>query len=101
MAGSARARACTLLMTVLSERCSGRHREMLDDGTERERREVGEAADDQDHADQQADKQSPLVGKVPSDGGTIFLAASDPAAASIGIIIRKRPTSIAMPSVEL
>ena len=34
-------------------------------------------------------------------GGTIFLAASDPAIASIGTIIRKRPINMAKPSVEL
>ena len=43
----------------------------------------------------------PSVGKVPEDGGTIFLPASDPAAANMGTIIRKRPISMAKPSVEL
>ena len=33
--------------------------------------------------------------------GTVFLAASEPAIASIGTIIRKRPISIARPSVVL
>ena len=70
---------------------------MLDDRAERQRREEGEAADDQDDADQQADEQPPVVGKVPADGGTIFLAASEPAIAITGTIIRKRPTSMAMP----
>src|ERR1700722_4759534 len=40
------------------------------------------------------------VGNVPAEGGTIFLAASEPAMASIGTIIRKRPMNIARPSVE-
>src|SRR5262245_27100506 len=40
------------------ERRAGNHREMLDDGPERERREECEAADDQDHADGQADEQA-------------------------------------------
>ena len=42
----------------------------------------------------------PSVGKVPAEVGTIFLAASDPAIASIGMIIRKRPMNIASPRVE-
>src|SRR4051794_484152 len=42
----------------------------------------------------------PSVGKVPADVGTIFLVASDPAMASIGTIIRKRPMNIARPRVE-
>ena len=37
---------------------AGGHREMLDDRSERERREEGQAADDQDHADDQADEQA-------------------------------------------
>src|SRR5712672_2047351 len=36
----------------------GVHREVLDDRAKRERREEGEAADDQDHADDQADEQT-------------------------------------------
>src|SRR5712675_1929797 len=43
---------------VRSEQGVGVHREVLDDRTERERREEGEAADDQDHADHQADEQA-------------------------------------------
>ena len=41
----------------------------------------------------------PWVGNVPAEAGTIFLAASDPAMASIGMIIRKRPMNIARPRV--
>src|SRR6266567_8073851 len=41
--------------TWRSEHLAGVHREMLDDGAERECREESEAADDQDHADDQAD----------------------------------------------
>src|ERR1700730_3188672 len=41
-----------------SEQGAGVHRQMLDDRAERERREKCEAADDQDHADDQADKQA-------------------------------------------
>src|ERR1700722_17229823 len=41
----------------------------------------------------------PSVGNVPADVGTIFLRTKDPAIASIGMIIRKRPMNIASPSV--
>ena len=43
----------------------------------------------------------PCVGKVPADGGRIRLRASDPAMASAGMTIRKRPISIAKASVVL
>ena len=43
----------------------------------------------------------PVVGKVPSDGGTDFFAASDPAIAIAGTIIQKRPTNIATAPVML
>src|SRR5581483_9473477 len=42
-----------------------------------------------------------LTGKEPTEGGTIFLAARLPAMPIIGMIIRKRPTSMASPSVVL
>src|SRR5271170_6354542 len=47
------------VMTELSgsKEVAGGQREMLDDGAERERREEGQAADDQDHADQQEHEQ--------------------------------------------
>src|SRR5207253_9144306 len=38
----------------------------------------------------------PLVGKVPGPAGTVFLPAIEPAIASAGRIIMKRPTSMAM-----
>ena len=41
-----------------SEELAGEHREMLDDGAERERGEECQTADDQDDADQQADEQA-------------------------------------------
>ena len=43
----------------------------------------------------------PCVGKVPADGGSTFLVTSEPAIAMIGMIIRKRPISIARPRVRL
>ena len=43
----------------------------------------------------------PWVGKVPEEAGTVFLAASEPAMASAGILMKKRPTSIATASVVL
>src|SRR5262245_9880464 len=39
------------------EQGAGLHREMFDDRTKRERREVDEAANDEDHADEEADEQ--------------------------------------------
>ena len=49
------------------------HREMLDDGPERERGEEGEAADDQDHADQQADEQAAGGRERAGRGGNALL----------------------------
>ena len=46
-------------------------------------------------------KVTPETGKVPGLGGENFFYASEPAKARIGTIIRKRPTSIARPSVTL
>jgi hypothetical protein len=43
----------------------------------------------------------PWVGKVPAETGTSFFCARLPAAASKGIIIRKRPNSMAIPIVVL
>jgi hypothetical protein len=46
-------------------------------------------------------KSGVVTGNVPSDGGVIFLRPKLPAMASIGIIIMKRPNSIASPIVVL
>src|ERR1700730_4953568 len=46
-------------------------------------------------------KRPPVVGNVPADGGTDFLAASEPAIAMAGMIIQKRPTAIATAPVML
>ena len=43
----------------------------------------------------------PVVGNVPADAGTDFLAASEPAIAMVGMIIQNRPTPIAMAPVTL
>ena len=43
----------------------------------------------------------PLVGNVPLDGGTTFLATSEPATAIIGTMNRKRPNSMDRPLVRL
>ena len=40
-----------------SERLAAEHQEVLDDRTEGERRKIGQKADDDDDAEQQADKQ--------------------------------------------
>jgi hypothetical protein len=44
---------------------------------------------------------APVVGKVPSEAGTDFLLASEPAIAIVGMIIQKRPTNIAIAPVML
>ena len=77
------------------------HQEMLDDRAERQRREERQRADDEDGADEQAHEEGPCVGNVPLVTGIAFLAARLPAAASSGSRNRKRPTSIASPSVRL
>src|ERR1700680_5333925 len=38
-----------------------------------------------------------VTGNVPSDGGTYFFWAKLPAMASIGMIIKKRPTNVVTP----
>ena len=43
----------------------------------------------------------PVVGNVPADGGTDFFAASAPAIAIAGTIMKKRPTNIATAPVIL
>ena len=43
----------------------------------------------------------PVTGNVPELAGAIFFCTSEPASAMIGTIIRKRPMSIAIPSVVL
>ena len=47
------------------------------------------------------EKSGVVTGNVPRDGGTVFLLARFPAIASIGMIMKKRPTNIAMPIVVL
>ena len=43
----------------------------------------------------------PWVGKVPVEAGSVFLAASEPAIAMAGMIMKKRPTNIATAPVVL
>ena len=43
----------------------------------------------------------PWVGKVPAEAGSVFLAASEPAIAIAGMIMKKRPTNIATAPVVL
>ena len=43
----------------------------------------------------------PWVGKVPAEAGSVFLAASEPAIAMAGMIMKKRPTNIATAPVVL
>src|SRR3954466_2909832 len=43
----------------------------------------------------------PVVGNVPADGGMDFLAASEPAIAIAGTIMKNRPTNIPLGGVRL
>ena len=43
----------------------------------------------------------PVVGNVPSEAGTDFLLASEPAIAIVGMIMMNRPTNIAIAPVML
>ena len=75
---------------------------MLDDRSERERGEEFKAAQDHDDADQAGRRtEAPWVGKVPADGASFGLAASEPAIAMTGTMMPKRQASMAMPSVVL
>src|SRR5262245_51242687 len=49
--------------SIRREQGAGGHREMLGDGSERERREEREAADDHDHADREPNEQAPGGGE--------------------------------------
>src|ERR1039458_8849985 len=42
-----------------------------------------------------------FTGKVPGEGGTLFLLARLPASASTGMIMRNRPPSMVKPSITL
>ena len=78
--------ACFLDMeSTPSEGLAGEHQEMLDDGPKGQRREILQAAQDQDHADEQADEQRAVgrEGARPTAGPSV-LAASDPAIAMTG-----------------
>ena len=89
------------LRIAWSEESAGRHRQMFDDRARARARGRSEAADDEDHADEQADEQAASVGNVPGRGRHVFLAASEPAMASAGMIMKKRPISIATRQVVL
>src|SRR5438309_11535238 len=48
-----------------------------------------------------AENSGVVTGNVPGDGGTRFLRPRLPAIASIGMIMKKRPMSVASPIVTL
>src|SRR5256885_17045909 len=48
-----------------------------------------------------AENNGVVTGKVPDEGGTRFLRPRLPAIASIGMIIRNRPTSVDIPIATL
>ena len=83
------------------KQCSLQRQEMLDDRAERERREKVQRADQQHRAEQQHHERAAGNRECARAGGTSFFCASEPASAMIGMIIRKRPKSMAMPSVVL
>ena len=72
---------------------------MFDDRAERKRRQKSQRADENDRADKQQDEREAAHGKVPALAGTIFFFANEPASASSGMIMPKRPSSMSMPSV--
>jgi hypothetical protein len=65
------------------------HREVLDDRPERQRREEGQAADDQDDADQEADEQRAVGREGARPTGAASWPPSEPAIASAGTIIEE------------
>jgi hypothetical protein len=84
-----------------SEHRTTQHRHMLGDWPERQGREIREAPDDHDHAEQQTDPQGPCCGQRAVDAATRRRVASDPASASTGTTTMKRPTAIPSASVRL
>ena len=78
-----------------------RELQVFDDWTERQRRQVGQAADDDDDAEQKTDKQRAVGRERTLERGMIVCAASDPATASTGTMTKKRPTNIPSASVRL
>ena len=74
--------------------------ELLDDGTEREGGQERRAAATITTTPITSTTNSGVsVGNVPADGGTCCLRTTEPARASVGMIRKKRPNSMAMPSV--
>ena len=77
------------------------HQQVLDDRSQTQRREKCQAPTITITLTSSAVKSGVVTGNVPSDGGTVFLRARFPAIASIGMIMKNRPTNIAMPIVVL
>ena len=91
-----------MLMGLPSEQGAGGEQQLLDDRAQGEDGEEGQAADhDDDARSSRPTNSQPWVGKVPADGGTIFLATNEPAMARVGMITRKRPINMAKPSMVL
>ena len=68
--------------------------ELLDDRAERERGEKVRPPMIRITPISRPMNSPPSVGKVPLEGGTDFLPASEPAMAMVGMIMKKRPTNI-------
>jgi len=77
------------------------HLELFDDRSEREPGDVREGSDDDDDANEERSEGGCVGRKVPDDSGTCTFFASAPAIAKSGMIIKKRPMSIAKPMVTL
>src|SRR5260221_5358682 len=58
-----------LVLVRISERSPYVHEQLFDDRPQRVGREVGERANDQDHADHEADEERPRRGEGPQAGG--------------------------------
>ncbi len=84
-------------------RCDVEHLgQSFHDRAQRERREVREGGDDDDHAGEQARRTAARSwGTCPSDSGTCFFRASEPATPSTSTIEANRPNSIANPIAVL
>ena len=88
-------------MASALEQFASVHQQLLDDRPQRQRREEGQRAHDQDDADEQTGKERRRGGEGTGASGTIFFLTREPASAITGIRKMKRPMSIANTPVQL
>ena len=74
---------------------------MLDHRAQRKRRHVGQRADEHQRAQQQDDEERSVRRQRAAVAAKRFLLASEPAIASTGTIVPKRPNHMAMASSTL